>query len=77
MKNTIKVDTGLSFAIENKATAVRVDLVTTFMTKGVDLTPDRAYALADALTIAAKAVECSTAGVDMQRLVNQAEGLVK
>lgn len=77
MKHTIKVSTAMSFVIENKATAVRVEVVTPLFSKDIDLTHHQAGALAAGLVIAAEAVERSLAGVDLQRLVNRAEGLVK
>lgn len=77
MKHTIKVSSAMSFVIENKATAVRVEVVTPLFSKDIDLTHHQAGALAAGLVIAAEAVERNMAGVDYQRLVNNAEGLVK
>lgn len=77
MKHTTKLGLGLSFVVEDRGDVVRVDLVTPFMTKGFDLTPDTAGAIAAALVISAEKVERNASQAHMQRLVNNAEGLVK
>lgn len=74
MKHTIRIDNGQSVCIENRALGVvRLELVSAHKTEVIDLSPERASAIAAALCISAEFAERAADRANLQALVTNCE----